>query len=54
VEEYEIGLSGSGRAIGECWGLVGQANFGCNFGIKPKYNKERAQKEESAVEEHVR
>jgi hypothetical protein len=46
MEEQETGLSGSGRATGECWGPVGQAVLKTVFAVfykvlrkNPKYMK---------------
>jgi hypothetical protein len=52
VEEQATQMSGSGRATGECWGPIGQVDFGYNFGEKPKY-EERVQKEESMQKEEI-
>jgi len=48
MEEHATSLSVSGRAIGECWGSVGQAVLDAILGAKPKY-KESAQMKESSV-----
>jgi hypothetical protein len=54
MEEQAIGLSGSGQATCECWGPVGQAILGCNFGKNPKYRKsvqQRCAREEGRMRE---